>query len=78
MTSLGNDSSQALFAWEGSSLTNKGLSSLNLLSNLLLDRVAPPSATTIDDYFRINLDFSYLPSPSFTSTAQAMKWIAFL
>ena len=66
---------QSLFAWEGSFLTNKGPSLLNLLNNILFDSVDPPSSTA--DSFRITLNFQYFPSPDFGSTAQAFKWIAF-
>lgn len=69
---------QSLFAWEGSAVLNKGLSALNLMSNALLNRISTVGSTNIQDAFRINLDFQFLPSPSFLSTAQAMKWIAFL
>ena len=69
---------QSLFAWEGSAVLNKGLSALNLVSNALLDRLGRTGGTNLIDSFRINLDFQFLPSPSFLSTAQAMKWIAFL
>lgn len=78
LPSTSGDGGQPIFAWEGTSLTNKGPSLLNLLSNALLDRLIDHNATTTNDYFRINLDFRYLPSPSFQSTAQAMKWIGFL
>jgi len=69
---------QSLFAWEGSAVLNKGLSALNLLSNQLLNRLSPPTGTALTDGFRINLDFQFLPTPSFRSTAEAMRWIAFL
>ena len=66
----------SLFAWEGSNLENKGLSALNLLNNFVLD--AKVGGTSLVQAFKINLDFQYLASPSFLSTAQAMKWIGFL
>jgi ATP-binding cassette subfamily A (ABC1) protein 3 len=68
----------SLFAWEGTAVLNKGLSALNLISNTLLNRITGVTGTSTADTFRINLDFQFLPSPSFLSTAQAMKWIAFL
>ena len=68
-------SGSSLFAWEGSTLLNKGSAMLNLLSNVLLDSIVPP--TGLSDAFKINVGFQYLPSPDFTSTAQAMKWIGF-
>lgn len=63
----------SLFAWEGSNLLNKGLSALNLISNAVLDQISPGG-----DGFRITLGYRPLPSPSFLSTAQAMRWIGFL
>ena len=66
----------SLFAWEGSALTNKGLSILNMMGNALLDNLIPPSDAT--DAFKINVNYQALPSPSFLSTALAFKWIAFL
>lgn len=76
--SLSTDTTaQSLFAWEGTAVRNKGLSALNLLSNQLLNRISPVGAD-IQEAFRLNLQFQFLPSPSFLSTAQAMKWIAFL
>ena len=76
--SLSSDASaQSLFAWEGTAVRNKGLSALNLLSNQLLNRISPVGAD-VQEAFRLNLQFQFLPSPSFLSTAQAMKWIAFL
>lgn len=67
-------STPSLFAWEGSNLLNKGLSSLNLISNAVLNQISPPDGNPI----RITLGYRPLPSPSFFSTAQAMRWIAFL
>jgi hypothetical protein len=64
----------SLFAWEGSLLLNKGLSALNLVSNAVLDQISPNT----DAGFRITLGYRPLPSPSFLSTAQAMRWIGFL
>jgi hypothetical protein len=64
----------SLFAWEGSLLLNKGLSALNLVSNAVLDQISPSG----DAGFRITLGYRPLPSPSFLSTAQAMRWIGFL
>jgi ATP-binding cassette subfamily A (ABC1) protein 3 len=72
--SLAAGSAQSLFAFEGSSLENKGLSALNLLSNTVLDEISPSASSP----FRINLTFRYLASPSFASTAQAFKWLAFV
>jgi ATP-binding cassette subfamily A (ABC1) protein 3 len=66
--------SASLFAWEGSNLLNKGLSALNLVSNAILDQISPSG----DAGFRITLGYRPLPSPSFLSTAQAMRWIGFL
>lgn len=66
----------SLFAWEGSALRNRGLSALNLLNNIILDTINPP--VQLADAFRINLEYEWLPTPSFLSTAIAMKWIAFL
>ena len=69
----------AVIAWEGSALVNKGSSMLNTLSNTLLDEISPVSdAMTIDNSFRINANFQYLPTPTFTNTAEAIKWLAFL
>lgn len=64
----------SLFAWEGSNLLNKGLSSLNLVSNAVLNQISPPEGNPL----RITLGYRPLPSPSFLSTAQAMRWIGFL
>ena len=66
-------SGQALFAWEGSQRANKGPSVLNLVSNALLNQLSPST-----NGFRITLNFEYIPSPDFTSTGQAMKWLGFL
>lgn len=64
----------SLFAWEGSNLLNKGLSSLNLISNAVLNQLSPPEGNPL----RITLGYRPLPSPSFLSTATAMRWIGFL
>lgn len=64
----------SLFAWEGSNLLNKGLSSLNLISNAVLNQISPPDGNPL----RITLGYRPLPSPSFLSTAEAMRWIGFL
>lgn len=72
--SLGSGSTPSLFAYEGSTLSNKGLSALNLLTNIQLDQIAPDPASP----FRINLTFRFLASPDFGSTAQAFKWLAFV
>lgn len=64
----------SLFAWEGSNLLNKGLSSLNLISNAVLNQISPPDGNPL----RITLGYRPLPSPSFLSTATAMRWIGFL
>jgi len=68
----------SLFAWEGSNLLNKGLSALNLISNAVLDQISPATGTGTNAGFRITLGYRPLPSPSFFSTAQAMRWIGFL
>ncbi|KAL7420361.1 hypothetical protein Q5752_005331 [Cryptotrichosporon argae] len=65
------------FAFEGYQLTMKGLSVLNVLSNAVLDQIRPPTANTIRRAFPITLNFEWIPSPSFESTGQAFKWIAF-
>lgn len=67
-------STPSLFAWEGSNLLNKGLSSLNLISNAVLNQINPPD----DNPLRITIGYRPLPSPSFLSTAEAMRWIGFL
>ena len=72
--SLASGSAQSLFAFEGSSLENKGLSALNLLSNAMLDEISPSTTAPL----RIRLVFQFLASPSFLSTAQAFKWLAFV
>lgn len=73
--SLATDQSQpSLFAWEGTGLLLKGLSALNLLTNGLLDQISPLPSNP----FRITINFQYLASPSFTSTANAIEWLAFL
>lgn len=64
----------SLFTWEGSNLLNKGLSSLNLVSNAVLNQISPPDGNPL----RITLGYRPLPSPSFLSTATAMRWIGFL
>lgn len=71
-------STPSLFAWEGSILLNKGLSALNLVSNAILDQISPSTGTGTNAGFRITLGYRPLPSPSFFSTAQAMRWIGFL
>lgn len=68
----------SLFAWEGTAIENKGPSALNLISNAILDRISPPAEVTLDTAFRINLNYRYLTGPSFLSTAEALKWLAFL
>ena len=65
-----------LFAFEGTPLLNKGLSALNLLSNALFDRIVG-GRNSLTNAFGIFLNFQALPAPSFTSTAQAFKWIGF-
>jgi ATP-binding cassette subfamily A (ABC1) protein 3 len=73
-----NPTTASLFAWEGSNLLNKGLSALNLISNAVLDQISPGIGTGTNAGFRITLGYRPLPSPSFFSTAQAMRWIGFL
>lgn len=73
--SIASDPSESsLFAWEGSNLLNKGLSSLNLISNAVLNQISPSDTNPL----RITLGYRPLPSPSFLSTAEAMRWIGFL
>ena len=67
-------STSSLFAWEGSNLLNKGLSALNLISNAVLNQISPSDGNPL----RITLGYRPLPSPSFLSTATAMRWIGFL
>jgi ATP-binding cassette subfamily A (ABC1) protein 3 len=71
-------STPSLFTWEGSNLLNKGLSALNLVSNAVLDQISPGTEEGTNAGFRITLGYRPLPSPSFLSTAQAMRWIGFL
>lgn len=72
-----------LLAYEATILQQKGQSVMNLFSNSLLNQIVTPNITGIGigqvgRLFRINTDFRFLASPSFLSTAQAMRWIAFL
>ena len=77
--SIASDPSTAsLFTWEGSNLLNKGLSALNLVSNAVLNQISPGAGDGTNAGFRITLGYRPLPSPSFLSTAQAMRWIGFL
>jgi ATP-binding cassette subfamily A (ABC1) protein 3 len=73
-----NPTTPSLFAWEGSLLLNKGVSALNLVSNAILEQISPSTGTGTNAPFRITLGYRPLPSPSFFSTAQAMRWIGFL
>ncbi len=72
--SLGTGSAQSLFAYEATALENKGLSALNLLSNVMLDEISQNATAP----FRINAIFQFLASPDFGSTAVAFKWLAFV
>ncbi|KAL1409650.1 hypothetical protein Q8F55_003646 [Vanrija albida] len=65
-------STNQLVAFESTPLRMKGLSALNLFSNSVYQQLRPAA-----NAFRINLNFQWIPAPSFASTAQVFKWIGF-
>lgn len=66
-------STNQLVAFESTPLRMKGLSALNIFSNSVYQQIRPAA-----NGFRINLNFQWIPAPSFASTAQVFKWIGFL
>ena len=63
------------FAWEGTTLTQKGQSALNFLTNSMLDQISPPTTNDFQSYFRINLDFRFLASPvRHSQTCICARW----